>query len=201
MDYPQYDPDIADSPLSDHELQSLDEMLGALPGSTMNIEVMDGYLTALLVGPRLVDRLPTRAWLPAVWGGDGEGTAPFQSNRQRKKATVLVLRRLQSIACQLRAGAERWEPIFSVAESEGDELADAEDWCIGFLEAVALDHDAWGSFFDDRELASSLRPIVLLGASDEALSAAEVESLRDPHVRDEMSRAVTDGVMALVARR
>ena len=26
-------------------------------------------------------------------------------------------------------------------------------------------------------------------------------ALRDPHVRDEMSRAVTDGVMALVARR
>ena len=198
MEYPQYDPTIANTPLSDDELEALDRMLRATAAdAAMNVEVMDGYLTALLVGPRLVDRLRTRAWIPAVWGGDGEGSAPFESNRQRKKATVLVLRHLHGIACQLRDAPDAWEPVFSIAEVEGRELVDAEDWCIGFLQAVALDADAWTPYFERDDLAPALRPIVLLGADEAELPADDVARLADPDARDETSRAVIDAVLAL----
>jgi uncharacterized protein len=198
MEYPQYDPTLANTPLSDDELQTFDDLLRALPADgAMNIEGMDGYLTALLVGPPLLDRLRTAEWLPAVWGGDGEAGAPFASNQKRKRATVLVLRHLQSIACQLRDAPDNWQPIFSVAEVEGRELADAEDWCIGFLQAVALDPERWGPLFDHPELGPALRPIALLGGDEVELSADDAERLTDPELRDQLSRAVMDAVLLL----
>jgi uncharacterized protein len=202
VDYPQYDPRSANSPLSDDELQGLDALLLALPADgAMNIEGMDGYLTALLVGPLLLTTLPTADWLPLVWGGDGEGTAPFPSGQKRKRSTVLVLRHLQNIACVLRDQPEAWEPIFSVAEDGARELADAQDWCRGFLQAVDLAPQAWQTLFDDPTLASALLPVVLLGGDAAELSGADLARLADPEVVDQLSRTVADTVLLLNARQ
>jgi uncharacterized protein len=198
MEYPDYRPDLANDPLSDEELQAFDTLLQGLPGeAAVNIEGLDGYLTALVVNPPLLQRLHTREWLPPVWGGDGADGSPFASNRQRKRATVLALRHLHGIACQLRDTPGDWQPIFSVAEADNGELADAEDWCIGFLEAVGLDPEFWEPRFDHPELGPALRPIAQLGGEEAALSAEEAAALDDPARRDELSRAVMDAVLLL----
>ena len=203
MDYPDYDPTLADRPLSDDELQSFDELLQDLPGDdVMTIEALDGYLAALVSGPpQLLQKLRTGDWLPHVWGGDGENGAPFASNKQRKRAAVLALRHLHSIACALRDTPDAWEPIFSVADSGEEELVDAEDWCIGFLRAVALDPAAWEPLFEDAELGAALRPIVVLGGDEGELNAHEAQLLEDPAERDVLSRAALDAVLLLRARR
>lgn len=202
MDYPQYNPQTDDAPLSDNELNALDDLLQALPSNeAMNIECMDGYLTALLVGPVDLSQLPSSTWLPAVWGGDGEDLAPFKSNKQRKRVTLLVLRHLQSIAIQLRDTGEAWEPIFSVAEVEDKDLVDAEVWCIGFLQAVALHPDAWGPLFDDAVVGPALVPIALLGGDEAEQSPQDLERLGDMNVRDQLSRAVLDAVLLLHGRK
>ncbi len=204
MDYPKYDPGIDTPPLSDAELDALDALLQALPGdNAMNVESLDGYLTALLVGPPLLRTLPTAGWLPVVWGGDGSGggAAPFASQKQRKRTALLVLRHLHAIDLQLRTAPERWEPVFSVAETADGELADAEEWCIGFLQAVALDSDAWAPLFDDAVLGPALVPLAVLGADESGLSAADLARLADPAERDALSRAAADAVLLLQARR
>jgi uncharacterized protein len=114
---------------------------------------------------------------------------------------LLVLRHLHAIDLQLRRDAAAFEPVFSVAEADGEELADAEDWCIGFLQAVALDAAAWEPLFDDAALGAALVPVALLGGEEDGLSAADRERLADPAGRDELSRAVVDAVVALAARR
>jgi uncharacterized protein len=201
VDYPDYNPDYDTPPLSDAELDDLDTLLQALPAEgAMNVEGLDGYLTALLVGPLLLARLKTADWLPRVWGGDGDGASPFASQKQRKRATTLVLRHLHAIQQQLRSDAEGWEPVFSIAETAEREFVDAEDWCIGFLQAVALDSDAWAPLFDDPELGPALVPIALLGGDDSQLSEADAERLADPEQRDALSRAVVDAVLRLHAR-
>ena len=201
MDYPDYNPDYDTPPLSDAELDDLDTLLQALPAEgAMNVEGLDGYLTALLVGPPSLARLKTADWLPGVWGGDGEGAAPFTSQKQRKRATTLVLRHLHAIQQQLRSDAEAWEPVFSIAETAEREFVDAEDWCIGFLQAVALDADAWAPLFDDPELGPALVPIALLGGDDSQLGTADAARLADPEQRDALSRAVVDAVLRLHAR-
>ena len=201
MDYPQYDPQLDTPPLDDAELEALDSLLHGLPGdSVMNIEALDGYLTALLVGPPVLPRLRTADWLPPVWGGDGEGAAPFPSQKQRKRAAMLVLRHLHGIQRQLQGPPEGWEPVFSIAEDDAREWVDAEDWCAGFLQATVLDSEAWGALFDDPDLGPRLVPVALLGGDESELAAPDRARLADPEQRDALSRAVVDAVLALHAR-
>ena len=204
MDYPDYNPALDELPLSDEELSALDALLQALPAeAAMNVEALDGYLTALLVGPDGLAGLKSADWLPAVWGGDGADGAPFASNKARKRATTLVLRHLRSIDGQLRDLAEhpeRWQPVFSVAEDGDEELVDAEDWCAGFLQAVPLAPEAWGALFDDAALGPALVPLALLGGDEAQLAPADAERLADPRWRDELSRAAMDAVPLLAQR-
>ena len=201
VQYPDYQPALDSPPLSDDELEALDSLLTGLPGdAAMNIEALDGYLTALLLAPQPVAQLRGADWLPVVWGGDGDGEAPFASNKQRKRAIVMVLRHLHAIDVALRQWPDRWEPVFSVAEVDERELADAEDWCVGFLQAAAMDVDGWGALFDDPQFGPLLLPIGLLGGEDSTLSATDAQRLADPEHRDELSRAVPDAVLALAAR-
>ena len=118
MDYPSYDPQSPNTPLTEDELATFDDLLTNLPSDgAMTLDGMDGYLTALLVGPVPLSTLNSADWLPAVWGGDQEpAPAPFRSNQQRKRSTVLVLRHLRAIEAALADTPEAWEPVFSVAE-------------------------------------------------------------------------------------
>jgi uncharacterized protein len=203
MDYPHFDRASNNSPLDDTELQAFDELLAQLPGDgAMNVEGVDGYLTALLVGPReVLSGWRSADWLPLVWGGDGPDGEPFASNRQRKRATVLVLRHLQSIACQLRDHPRQWEPLFSIVESAGQEWVDGQDWCTGFLQGMDLMLDRWAECHADADLGPALAAIMLLGG-DEPLqpgSPAELE-LAHPAWRDALARRVVAGVIAWAER-
>lgn len=196
MQYPQYNPASDDRPLSDEELNDLDELLAALPAdAALNIEALDGYLAGLLLTPgRALSDLPGDAWLPVVWGGDGEDSlAPFASGKQRKKAVMGVLRHLQSIAMAWQHRPQAWEPIFSFADGEDEdtEYADAEDWAAGFLTAVDLAPEAWAPLFDNPPTAELLAPIAALGSPDGALAEASAEA------RDEASRRIPDAMLAL----
>jgi hypothetical protein len=119
VQYPDYKPSLASPPLTDDELQALDDLLSALPGEqAMNIEMLDGYLTALLLAPTPVAQRRAADWMPVVWGGDGDGSdAPFASGKQKKNAIVLVLRHLHAIDDALHRHPDRWEPVFSVADA------------------------------------------------------------------------------------
>lgn len=193
MEYPDYDPLRPTPPLADAEIDELDALLQSLPGdAVMNVEGLDGYLTALVVGPRPAAQLRGAEWLPRVWGGDGEGPAPFPSQKQKKKAIVAVLRHLHAIDRALQGAPEDWEPVVSVAETAEGEQVDAEDWCVGFLAAVALAPDAWEPLFDDPALGPKLVPIALLGGEG-GPPAPEAE-------RDALSRAALDAVPALRSR-
>jgi len=211
MQYPDYDRQSPNTPLTEAELQGLDELLQGLPADgVMTLDGLDGYLTALLVGPPVLDTLRTADWLPLVWGGDPEGdtAAPFASNQKRKRTTVLVLRHLQALACQLRDAPSDWEPIFNVAErpdSPVGELADATGWCLGFLQATDLAADAWAPLFADPELGPGLAAIALLGGDEDLVEPGQADlagddDLDDPEVIDQLSRAAAEVVLALHAR-
>jgi uncharacterized protein len=206
MDYPSYDPKSPNTPLTEEELAGLDELLNTLPSdAAMTLDAMDGYLTALLVGPQAIGA--SADWLPAIWGGDQEpAPAPFASNQKRKRTTVLVLRHLRSIEAALSGPPDAWEPVFSVAEvpgSQGEELADATDWCMGFLAAMDLAPDVWAPLNADPQIGPGLATIAFLGGDIDAPpeSGEDDEDLDDPQVRDQLSRAATDVVLKLWARK
>ena len=206
MDYPSYDPKSPNTPLTEEELSSLDDLLTHLPSDgSMTLDGMDGFLTALLVGPAPIGA--TSDWLPLIWGGDQEpAPAPFASNQKRKRTTVLVLRHLRSIEAALTGPPDAWEPIFNVAEvpgSHGEELADATDWCLGFLAGTDLAPDAWEPLFADADVGPGLATIALLGGESGEVpdEDSDEEDLDDPQVRDQLSRAATEVVIKLWARK
>lgn len=216
MHYPQFDRASNHLPLDDQELQDFDDLLQGLPvDGAMNVEGVDGFLTAMLLAPPAwLDTWPTADWLPQLWGGDGPDGQPFASGRQRKRAVLLALRHLQAIAVALREHADRaenahglgaWEPLFSVVELEGqrgEEWIDAADWCAGFLQAVDLEPAAWEAWRNDAELGPVLRTIALLGGDEEpAADSDEARTLADAEGRDGLAREVAEGVLAMFARR
>jgi uncharacterized protein len=209
LDYPHYDPQSAVTPLSPEELDGLDQLLQKLPNdAVMTLDGMDGFLTALLVGPpQALASLATADWLPWVWGGDGAGgsddASPFPSKRQKKATVVLLLRHLRHVAEQLTQAPDDWEPIFSVAEQGTEELVDARDWCTGFLQAVDLLPSAWDVLFEDAELGPALAPLLLLGGglTEQTLQTGDDHDLDNPRVCDPISRAVPDAVLRVWAKR
>jgi uncharacterized protein len=55
MQYPRFDPASPITPLTPTELATLDALLPGLPSdAAMSLDGMDGYLTALVVGPAAV---------------------------------------------------------------------------------------------------------------------------------------------------
>lgn len=202
MDYPQYDPSSAVTPLTAAELDSLDQLLQALPADgCMSLDGVDGYLTALQVGPaELLATMSTADWLPMVWGGDGPGGAeeatPFASRRQRKATVVLLLRHLRHLADQLDHRPADWEPIFSIAEQGPAEWADARDWCTGFLQAVDLMPSAWGDAFADPALGALLQ----LGGGLPDVPSPAPPAADDLAGIDRVSRTVPDAVLQLRRR-
>ncbi|CAD5374352.1 conserved hypothetical protein [Rubrivivax sp. A210] len=203
MDYPRYDPQSPLTPLDAAEIDGLDRLLQNLPADgVMSLDGVDGYLSALQVGPpRLLATLATADWLPAVWGSDGEdgneAAAPFASKRQRKATVVLLLRHLRHLGEQFTRTPEAWEPIFSIAEAGTREFADARDWCAGFLQAVDLMPEAWGGAWDDAALA----PLLHLGGGLDGVDLTATEDLDDAETVDRLSRAVPEAVLLLQARR
>ena len=207
MQYPDYNPSVATDPLSDAELDELAELLEVLPSDgVMSLEGLDGFVTGLLVGPGLARTLKGSQWLPLVWGGDGaQEPAPFESNRQRKKLVVQVLRHLRSLDVVLNQDPQAWQPVVSVAEEEGtaegegEEWVDATEWCTGFLQAMDLDRDAWTPWLDS-DLAPQFVPLLLLAGLPEERPAGVSADLESVVVRDELSRAFLDTVQALVGQ-
>lgn len=202
--YPQFDRASNNAPLSDDELEAFDALLQTLPtDGAMNVEGVDGYLTAMLLAPpEWLDVWPTADWLPLVWGGDGPDGEPFASGRQRKRATLFVLRHLQAIATQLRKQPKYWEPLFSIVEANDEEWVDAQDWCTGFLQAIDLSPAAWAAWQADPELGPALATIALLGGDEPPEDGSEAaQQLADPEARDAMAREVVAGVLAMHARR
>ena len=199
MHYPTYDPSSPVTPLTAEEIAALDGLLQHLIADTaMSLDGFDGYVTAFVIGPQAMRDMPSADWLPLIWGGDPAGTdeaAPFATKRQRKDTVVLALRHLRHLSALLHDNADDWEPSFSIAEQGAAEFADAREWCMGFLQAVDLMPDAWGTVWSDPALA----PLLTLGGGLDGLPSASAD-LDDPIVCDQLSRAVPDAVLGLAQR-
>jgi uncharacterized protein len=175
-------------PLSDQEIVELDEFLmsDATPEESMDIVTLDGFLTALVIGPGLV---PPSVWLKAIWGGEGEPS--FESSAQAQRVISLIMRRFNTISGMFEEPPE-FAPILWEREADGTTYRIADDWCWGLLAGVSLAPEAWQPLLTDAENRALLRPIVTLG-SEEGWRLLEADI--DP---DAAEQAALDGLEASV---
>ncbi|MCF7903338.1 MAG: UPF0149 family protein, partial [Candidatus Marinimicrobia bacterium] len=156
-------------PLSEKELNELDDFLlsDAVPENTMNISMLDGFLTALAIGPNTV--MPSK-WMPEIWGGD---EMIWDSMEQLQHILTLIHRLQNTIISGFEQKSIDFQPIFF--ESKDSLIYD--DWCVGFMQAFLLSRDEWEPI---KELESFF-PILLYG-TQEGWKFLEKKPLSDvPH--------------------
>ncbi|HEX5337266.1 MAG TPA: UPF0149 family protein [Gallionella sp.] len=154
---------------------------------TMMLDTLDGYLTALVIGPTA---LKPSQWLPTVWGPRVSDEPAFETMEQAQHVLDLILRHMNGIVESLQRDPDAHQPIFDtlVYTDNPREYADGEMWAYGFMTGIALCRKDWQPFFDDPEAAQALRPIYLLGADD---VTEEEEALTEtPEQREEIGKQI-----------
>ncbi|MFZ3017758.1 MAG: UPF0149 family protein [Gallionella sp.] len=179
--------------LSPDEIKELDSFLlsNLTSDETMMLDTLDGYLTALVIGP--VSLKPS-LWLPAVWGPKVSDEPAFETMEQAQHILDLILRHMKGIMDSLRCDPDAHEPVFDTLVYEGNprEYADGEMWAHGFMTGIALSRKAWQPFFDEPDGAEVLRPIYLLG-SDE-VTPEELLLTETPEQREEIGKQIPASV-------
>src|SRR5262244_1688815 len=100
-----------DEPLTESELDQLEAFLAsdAVPQDCMDLEMLDGYLAAVVSGPEMIQ--PSE-WLPVVWSDSQRSSSPaFADNEQAERILALVLRLQNSIVRTLMDSPTRFKPL------------------------------------------------------------------------------------------
>jgi uncharacterized protein len=164
--------------LQDDRIEQLAELLErrAVPFGGLGLEALDGFLSALAVGP---DAIPEAEWQAVVWGGrtprwnddaEAEGVAALLA-----EARELALQRVCHDGDML---PDRLTPLLWLPENpdapQPDELDAGCEWAEGFLRAVELREAAWEAWLDEDEWIAAI-----LGLLDQ-LASGEVLDDEDP---------------------
>lgn len=160
-------------PLTDAELDELAVFLesDSVPEECMDLSMLHGYLTALLVGPALPE---ASEWLPLVWGEDGE-RPKFASSSDATRIEDLIVRLFNQLSDELAAQPSTFSPL--VYEDEERNLDIAQPWCYGFTLGVSLMEKNWAPLFDNEEAERLLAPV--FDCADEEIRAELVAEGED----------------------
>jgi uncharacterized protein len=184
------------TPLSDEELEELDQfmMSEAVSDDAMVLDTLDGYLTAIVIGPATI--LPSQ-WLPGIWGESEDDAPAYESLEQAQRILELVMRHMNGIIWTLQYDADAFDPLLDSMVYLGDprEYVEGGMWAYGFMQGIELCRKDWQSLFDDPAAREALRPIRLLGADE--LTEAEEALTRWPAQREELTTQLAAAVAAI----
>lgn len=178
-------------PLSAADLNELSDFLHRVSpsGTTMALDTLHGYLTAIAIGPR---EPALEEWLPGVWSEDGTCLPQFNDVDHEEHIISLIERLLEDIRVDLDDPDYPFSPLIAHQTAGGRQYPDGEMWCYGFMRTVALFSEDWASFVASSVGRKLLRPIYLLGAdevspAEEALTQTATQRVK---LTGQISRAV-----------
>lgn len=184
------------SPLSETDIAELDRFLAsdATSDQTMMIDAVDGYLTALALGPA---EIPAERWLPLIWGRGAEHRPRFVSQEQEQRIQELLMRHGRMIAAALDDHPDDLTPIFDTVsyQDKSREYLDGEMWCYGFIQGITLSRAAWQPLFDNAQAMEALLPIYILGV-DEVTPEQQALS-NTPAKREALTARIPSSIGAL----
>lgn len=166
----------------------------ATADATMMLDSLDGYLTAIVIGPV---NIKTSEWLPNVWGASAKDEPAFETYAQAERVLELILQQRNNIIKNLQHDADQLAPVFDTVVYEGDEreYLDGEMWAQGFMKGIALRAADWQPFLADSAQAELLRPIYLLGA--EHVSEAEEAQVATAAQREALTKLIPASIAAI----
>src|SRR3954452_16609746 len=165
-----------DEPLTETELDELESFLAsdAVPHDCMDLEMLDGYLAAIVSGPEAIQ--PSE-WLPQVWSeGSRSAAAAFANNDQAQKIMALVLRHMVGIQRTLGESPTRFKPLLYMPDEKARNEKtppEASAWCEGYMAGVKLRDDEWQPLYDAQDARDWIFPIEALAFGDQDPELAE----------------------------
>ena len=182
-------------PLSDQEIEELDDFLLDAEGidESMNVSMLDGFLTALICGPKLI--MPTE-WMRWVWDTEhGKDSPNFSSEDEAGRILSMLTRHMNDITSTLSQAPEYYEPLLLENINHGNPIPILDEWCMGFVKGMSLDEEGWS----DIAVANPqwLSTIFLYGTEKgwETLLAKDIPL--EEHI--EMSERLTTDVLTIYA--
>jgi uncharacterized protein len=140
----------------------------AAPAGAMNLAQLEGFLTAIVIGPSVV---PPSAWMPWLWDAEnGEDAPTFESMAQAQEVLGLIMGFMNRIAEAFVRDPAAFRPLFLIHPRWT-----AEDWCGGFLQATqTFDAEAWTRLWavdavqhpPGADRAGCVTPFIRLGDDD-----------------------------------
>lgn len=156
--------------VSDADLHRLDDFLNsdAVPETAMDVSTLEGFLTALVIGPHVV--LPS-TWLHWVWDFEhGREEVVYADLAQAQEVMGLIMGLMNRIAHAFQHDPESFEPVFFRHAVWG-----AAEWCEGFLAATQrFDAEDWAALWavdafkdlGNTERVRLITPFLRLGDED-----------------------------------
>jgi len=121
----------------------------------MNLEQLDGFLTALICGPEIVR--PSE-YLPGICGNDMVLEDSFAAQPILREVLALVARHKNAICSTLQSG-EVFTPL--LLPDENSEYP-GNDWANGFMRGMSFCEADWIALLDDDDHGGSIVPIFAL---------------------------------------
>ncbi len=124
--------------LDDEELEELDDFLAdeSIEERSMDVSTLDGFLTAIAIGPRAVF---ASEWLPWVWDmKEGKAKAQFDNKEHASRIMSLVIRNYNGVVHAFLDDPVSFEPVFRRGAQWG-----AAEWCEGFIIGFQFADEAW----------------------------------------------------------
>jgi uncharacterized protein len=175
---------------SEADLDRLQSFLESdrVPKGTMNVSMLDGFLTAVAVGP---EPIPPAEWLEMVWGG---GPPTFADAAEEKEIERLIVGRYDQVWSDLTGDPPQCTPIYWQTEDD-EEIA--FDWAEGFMVGVYLRADAWMPLIGDEELAEMLGPILFLCEDENGDPLIQVDEEEAEQLLASAPAAIPDAVIEI----
>lgn len=148
--------------ITDSEINELEDflLLDEVPEGAMTLDSLDGFFTALVIGPVTV---PVNIWFPYVWDMNGEGEKPnFENPEQADRILELLIKMMNSIAMRLSSSVEYYTPLPDTVED-----GDVKDllvmlWATGFMIGVHCSLSDWAPLLRDKKFSILVSSIYML---------------------------------------
>ena len=148
------------------DLEALDAFLMSdqTPDDCMMLSDLDGFLTAVAIGPEFI--APSE-WLSVIWGGP-EGPI-FRNNAHAQSILGAIMNHYNAILERFADGV--FEPIF-MESHEGHVIS--SDWAESFCDAIKMRPDAWEKLLTSESHFDCAVPILALCCDEKGGSLLEL---------------------------
>ena len=177
--------------ISDKEIEIIDNFLSrAIDGEIQNLETLDGFLTALIIGPEFV---PPSEFIPIITRSASKNNLMLQNQKELETFFDILMRHYNHINETFNKG-DIYMP-FLLEDDTG--VAKGNYWALGFMKGTELNQALWADLLSDDVVASKMIPIFALRYEND--ENPDLRPYKDP-ISDDQRKELLVWMIASVKR-